>query len=404
MDADLKKRLVEAGVDPALIADPEEAWLRLHDRFGLRATLVDRYALEAEHRGMTPLELSEEDRRRLARRVLEVHYPGMELIGPTGGDPIHVVPYDIQWPALFASWQKALTAGLGETAVRVDHIGSTAVPGLTAKPVIDIQLSVPDVEAEDGYVAGLESLGVSLRMREPGHRYFRPPPGEPRIVQIHVCAAGSDWERAHLLFRDYLRSHPGARDAYRTLKLELADRYRNDRIAYNEAKTGFILDTLELAGRWAAETGWALVALVPIDENNVGDVFDLEVKPEQREFVAPNPWSLAQALAESAIAWPRAIVADGEVVGFLMLEIDPEEEDQRPFWLWRLMIGAAHQGKGYGLQALQAGCDEVRRRGGDRIWTSWVEGEGGPGPFYLQFGFVPNGEIQDGEVVASLEL
>ncbi|MDR9452241.1 MAG: GrpB family protein, partial [Acidimicrobiia bacterium] len=63
----------------------------------------------------------------------------MELIGPTGGDPIHVVPYDIQWPALFASWQKALTAGLGETAVRVDHIGSTAVPGLTAKPVIDIQ-------------------------------------------------------------------------------------------------------------------------------------------------------------------------------------------------------------------------------------------------------------------------
>lgn len=404
MDTDLEKRLAAAGVDPALITDPEEAWLRLHDRFGLRATLVDRYALEAKYRGIPSGDLSHEDRRRLTRSVLEVHYPGMELIGPTGGDPIQVDAYDDQWPALFASWRKRLITALGETAVRIDHVGSTAVPDLAAKPVIDIQLSVPDVEDEDAYVAGIESLGVPLRLREPGHRYFRPPPDEPRIVQIHVCATGSDWERRHLLFRDYLRSHHEARDAYGALKLELAARYRNDRIAYNEAKTGFILDTLELADRWADETGWALVALAPIDEDNVGDVFGLEVKPEQRDFVAPNPWSLAQALAESDIAWPRAIVADGKVVGFLMLEIDPEEEDQRPFWLWRLMIGAAHQGKGYGLQALQAACDEVRRRGGDRIWTSWVEGEGGPGPFYLQFGFVPNGEIKDGEVIASLEL
>jgi GrpB-like predicted nucleotidyltransferase (UPF0157 family) len=282
MDADLENRLVEAGVDPALITDPEEAWLRLHDRFGVHATLIDRYALEAEHRGITPPDLSDEDRRLLTRRVLEIRYPGMELIGPTGSDPIHVVPYDKKWPGLFASWQQRLTAALGATAVRVDHVGSTAVPGLAAKPVVDIQVGVPDVENEDGYVAGIESLGVSLRMREPGHRYFRPPPHEPRIVQIHVCAAASDWERTHLLFRDYLRSHPEDRDAYSALKLELADRYRNDRIAYNEAKTGFILDTLELANRWAEETDWTLVSLVPIDEGNVSDVFDLETshKPE----------------------------------------------------------------------------------------------------------------------------
>ena len=258
MHADLESRLVEAGVDPAQITDPEDAWLRLHDRFGLHATLIDRYALEAEHRGIAPRELSETDRRLLTRRVLEVRYPGMELIGPTGGDSILVVPYDAHWPALFASWQQSLTATLGETAVRVDHVGATAVPGVAAKPVIDIQVSVPDVEDENSYVAGIETLGVPLRMREPGHRYFRPPPDEPRIVQIHVCAAGSQWERAHLLFRDYLRHHPGARDAYTALKQQLADRYRDDRIAYNEAKTGFILDTLELAGRWAEETGWTL--------------------------------------------------------------------------------------------------------------------------------------------------
>ncbi|MEX1281384.1 MAG: GNAT family N-acetyltransferase, partial [Acidimicrobiia bacterium] len=78
-----------------------------------------------------------------------------------------------------------------------------------------------------------------------------------------------------------------------------------------------------------------MVELHPIDEHNVGAVFELEVAPHQRDHVAPNSWSLAQALAEARIAWPRAIVADGEVVGFLMLEIDPDEEDGRPFWLWR---------------------------------------------------------------------
>jgi GrpB-like predicted nucleotidyltransferase (UPF0157 family) len=112
------------------------------------------------------------------------------------------------------------------------------------------------VDDEDAYVSAIEGLGVSLRFREPGHRYFRPAGDRPRTVQIHVCNAGGEWEREHLLFRDYLRADPEVRDAYQRLKHDLADRYRDDRLAYNEGKTGFILDMLEDARAWAQRTGW----------------------------------------------------------------------------------------------------------------------------------------------------
>jgi diamine N-acetyltransferase len=146
------------------------------------------------------------------------------------------------------------------------------------------------------------------------------------------------------------------------------------------------------------------VRLEPINEANVRAVFDLAVGPGQDRFVASNAWSLAQAVAEASIAWPRAIVAADEVVGFLMLEIDPEEEDGRPFWLWRLMIGAPWQRRGYGTAALRLAFAEVRRRGGTDIYTSWVPDPDGPGPYYERLGFVPTGEFDDGEVVARLVL
>jgi hypothetical protein len=129
---------------------------------------------------------------------------------------------------------------------------------LPAKPIVDVQVSVRDVEDEASYVSAIEELGVSLRFREPEHRYFRPAGDEPRTVQIHVCTAGGEWEREHLLFRDYLRAHPEARSAYARLKQELGERYRDDRLAYNEGKTDFVLDTLTDARAWAERTGWTL--------------------------------------------------------------------------------------------------------------------------------------------------
>lgn len=146
------------------------------------------------------------------------------------------------------------------------------------------------------------------------------------------------------------------------------------------------------------------VRLEPITEDNLKAVFELQLAPGQEAFVAPNPWSLAQALVESAIAWPRAIVADEAVVGFLMLEIDPDEEDGRPFWLWRLMLAADRQRRGYGTAAVRLAIEEVRARGGTELYTSWVPGDGSPEPFYLRLGFVPTGELDDDEIVARLTL
>jgi GrpB-like predicted nucleotidyltransferase (UPF0157 family) len=198
--------------------------------------------------------------------------PELEVIGAVRGDPILLVPYDDAWPARFAEWRSLLHGALGPRAVRIDHVGSTAVPGLPAKPVVDIQVSVTDVEDESAYVAAIESTGMRLRSREPGHRYFRPPPGIDRVVQIHVCAVGSDWERVHILFPAYLRANPARAAAYARLKRDLAAAFPDDRIGYTDAKGPFIEETLVMAATWAARTGWRPYVILPgEDESGVSE-------------------------------------------------------------------------------------------------------------------------------------
>jgi GrpB-like predicted nucleotidyltransferase (UPF0157 family) len=258
LSASLRERLQAVGVDPSDLRDPADAWHRLRERFGRRVTLVERYALEAAHRGIRPDELDDETRERLGAETLRVQFPGIELV--TGSErrdeSIEVVPYDEHWPERFAEWRDRLAAALGPAAVRIEHVGSTGVPGLAAKPIIDIQVSVGDTEEEAAYVAAIEGCDLLLRSREPGHRYFRPPAHLPREVHVHVCDAGSAWERNHLLFRDYLRAHPAAGGAYAAVKHQLAGRYPADRLACTDAKSNFILDALEAARAWAARTGW----------------------------------------------------------------------------------------------------------------------------------------------------
>jgi GrpB-like predicted nucleotidyltransferase (UPF0157 family) len=172
---------------------------------------------------------------------------------------LEVVPYDLSWPGRYERWRDRLDEQLGATAPRIEHVGSTAVPGLLAKPVIDIQISVPDLNDESRYVTQVEQAGVQLRSRDALHRFFRPFAGQPRDVHVHVCQAGSDWEREHILFRDYLRSHVDARDAYAKVKQEAAQVWSDDRIAYTEAKTGVVLDQLDAAEIWAMANSWAVI-------------------------------------------------------------------------------------------------------------------------------------------------
>jgi len=186
-------------------------------------------------------------------------FRGGTILGPERDDPVEIVPYDTAWPSRFAAWRARIATALGDPALRIEHVGSTAVPGLAAKPVIDIQLSVADVSDEAAYVPAIEALGFGLRYRHRGHgwRYFRPPPGLPRQTQVHVCSAGGEWQRAHLLFRDYLRAHPAEADAYGAVKREAATRHPRDRIAYTDAKGTFILPALERAEAWARVSGWS---------------------------------------------------------------------------------------------------------------------------------------------------
>jgi diamine N-acetyltransferase len=147
-----------------------------------------------------------------------------------------------------------------------------------------------------------------------------------------------------------------------------------------------------------------LVGLETITDQNVKAVCELSVASSQEHLVAANVWSLAQAYADYERAWPRAIVRDGQVVGFLMLEIDLDDEEGRPYWLWRLMVAADRQRQGVATAALELAFEEVRSRGGTEIYTSWVPGEASPERFYLGLGFEPTGEVDDGEIVARLQL
>jgi GrpB-like predicted nucleotidyltransferase (UPF0157 family) len=214
--------------------------------------LIQLYAAFAAESGRRPEELTAEERQRLAELALPVAFPGFEIVPESGRtlEPIEVVEYDAAWPAAFAEWRDRLATALGSAAVRIEHVGSTSVTGLPAKPVIDIQVSIADLDDEATYVPQIEALGVQLRSRDRWHRYFRPFRGRPRDVQIHVCGTGSGWERDHLLFRDYLRTHPDALAAYAAAKRRAAADWGDDRLAYTDAKTAVIQEIMAAAERW----------------------------------------------------------------------------------------------------------------------------------------------------------
>ena len=143
------------------------------------------------------------------------------------------------------------------------------------------------------------------------------------------------------------------------------------------------------------------VSLREVTAETVRAVCSLAVRPEQRAYVADNALSIAQAHFEPH-AWFRVIYADETPVGFVMLYEDPEK---REYFLWRFMIAAEHQGKGYGRRALDLVAEHVRTRpGAAELVSSYVPGEDGPRDFYVRYGFVETGAIEDGEAVIRLGL
>ncbi len=162
-------------------------------------------------------------------------------------EPIHLVPPDPGWPTRFEQEREVLEEAIGEwTRGGIHHVGSTAVPGLEAKPIIDILVGVSDLETARICFGPLAELGYLYApyLPEEMHWFVKPHPAR-RTHHLHLVPIASNRYRDELAFRDQLRADPQIASRYAALKRELAERHRDDRDAYTDAKSAFVKATLQ---------------------------------------------------------------------------------------------------------------------------------------------------------------
>ncbi|WP_262284987.1 GrpB family protein [Micromonospora sp. MA102] len=162
--------------------------------------------------------------------------------------PITIDAYNPEWPAMFAKEEAAIRAALGTRALAVEHVGSTAVPGLAAKNRLDIDLIVADPADEDAYVPPLEAAGYFLRTRDPDWYQHRCLWAHDHGVNLHVFGPDCDEYLRHLLLRDWLRDHPEDRDRYSAEKQRAAQEHPMDMALYVQGKSAIIIDILKRCG------------------------------------------------------------------------------------------------------------------------------------------------------------
>lgn len=177
-------------------------------------------------------------------------------------EPVVIVDHDVRWFDAFDVAAAELRGALKPWIVDIEHIGSTAVAGLAAKPIIDVQVGVVSLDAGSRLVAAVEALGyvyVSEYERElPNRRYFRRT-SLTGVTTHHVHLVertDHEWWDRHIQFRDWLRAHPDDRDRYAALKRSLAREHRDDRDSYTEAKSAFIDSVVERANGSSRSTSW----------------------------------------------------------------------------------------------------------------------------------------------------
>jgi GrpB-like predicted nucleotidyltransferase (UPF0157 family) len=179
---------------------------------------------------------------------------GPEIIGERDGSIVRIAEYDEAWPARFEVERERIAGALGGIARRIDHVGSTSVPGLAAKPIVDISVGVDDPDDDGAFTDALTAAGYELRVVEPQHRMFRTP---ERDVQVHVWPSGGVEQVEKLLFRDWLRRSADDRARYETVKRTLAAQRWDDSNDYAIAKTDVVTEILARAEAWAAGSGWS---------------------------------------------------------------------------------------------------------------------------------------------------
>ena len=214
---------------------------------------------------------------------------------------ITLVPYDSEWPSRFLAEAKALSQALGGHAVRIEHVGSTSVPGLAAKPVVDIQVSVRELSDFTTLAASLTAMGyhhVSLGDFDRVYPFFQKPAGWPAAYHVHLCQSGGEQERRHLAFRDHLRQHPDVAADYLALKRRLAGEFAGDTFAsreqYSLAKSSFVEAVLEKALRLPQVPG---CILSPAQPDDAQEWSEFETLPEFKRHTSSTIESAADLLA-----------------------------------------------------------------------------------------------------------
>ena len=165
---------------------------------------------------------------------------------------VEIVPYDPNWPDKYNAEMVLIAGALGSNLAAAHHIGSTAVPGLAAKPTIDILLVVDSLDALDASNEKMSDLGYQAKGEHgiPGRRYFQKLDGDVHLFHIHAFNPGHPDVDNHLNFRDYLIAHPKTAQAYQHLKRDLAKRYRHQPAAYTAGKDTFIWEVNQQAAAW----------------------------------------------------------------------------------------------------------------------------------------------------------
>ena len=169
-------------------------------------------------------------------------------------DPSYVIaPYDPAWPELYARERERLLAALGEQVTRIEHVGSTSVPGLAAKPIVDIELQVRQLEPMDPYRPILEALGYGFTFdpEMPDLHFFGYPSARPRSYHLHVSQDGSPHFARVVAVRDFLRAHPAERDAYGAEKRRVVALHAGDHPAYVTGKFDYVAALERRALAWA---------------------------------------------------------------------------------------------------------------------------------------------------------
>ncbi len=185
-----------------------------------------------------------------------LRYNGLESSASLGADvrpPVIIFDYDPQWPLLYEEERKLILDAIGHLILAIEHVGSTAVPGLGAKPIVDIMVGIRNLADAVQCIEPLLSIGYEYVPEYedsiPERRYFRKGPNDipNQHFHLHMVEITSDsWQR-QLLFRDYLRTHPDEAQRYYQLKIELSDIYGSDRDGYTNAKTAFIEAAIDTA-------------------------------------------------------------------------------------------------------------------------------------------------------------